>query len=104
MEKFFGCGFLATAKNVKKFLAVAMHGHPKTSPNIWSIYISNCWKFSAYPEFGIRMMISHGLKKLLISNSGGHYRMWLFLGGQSAMTIFPTFDGEKFDIPYFEVK
>ena len=30
--------------------------------------------------------------------------MWLFLGVQSAMTSFYTFDREKFDIPYFEFK
>ena len=55
--EFFGCGFLTTARNVKKFLAVAMHGHPKTSPNMVNIYISNCWKFSAEHEFSIKMMI-----------------------------------------------
>ena len=31
--------FLATARNVKKFQAVAMHGHPKDSPNMVNIYI-----------------------------------------------------------------
>ena len=44
----FGCGFLATARNIKKFLAFAKHGQPNGSEN------------------------------LLIRDSGGYYRMWLF--------------------------
>ena len=40
MENSFGCGSLATVKNVKKFLTVAMHGHPKNSPNKVNIYIN----------------------------------------------------------------
>ena len=37
--RFFGCGFLATGRDVKKFLAVARHGQPKNSPNMVNISI-----------------------------------------------------------------
>ena len=80
-----------------KFLAVAMHGHPKDSLNIVNIYISNSWKFSAQHELSwFKEVIDLGFRRTL-SNV---VIFWCPVSTDQ----FYTFDGEKFDIPYFEVK
>ena len=58
--EYFGCLFIATVRNVKKFLAVARHGQTKIFPNMVNIYIKlQSSASSAEHEFSIKKMIWH---------------------------------------------
>ena len=59
--KFFGRGFLATARDVKIILAVARHGQPRNSPNIVNIYSR------------LRLIGPHPSEDILPRLSGGPY-------------------------------
>ena len=103
MEKFFGCGFLATARNVKNSWPLLCTDIQKII-QIWAIYyISNCWKFSAEHEFSnddltwFKEVIDLGFRRIL---SNVVIFGWPVINDQ----FFPLLMVKIFDIPYFEVK
>ena len=94
----------SNGQECEKFLAVAMHGHPKNSPNMVNIYIKlleiQCWTrfqhsnddlawFKEVIDLGFRRILS----KVVIFG-------WPVINNQ----FFTLLIVKNFDVPYFEVK
>ena len=102
--EFFGYGSLATARNVKKFLAIARHGQPKNSPNMVNIYIKllqiQCWTriFHSNDDLECLKEVIDLVFRRILSDV-------VIFGWPVENDQFSTLLKVKFfEIPYFEVK